>query len=330
MAVVTSSISSSQLKQLRPFDPNRDMLAVANLIESCFATTLDPDGKRYLRHMRAIAKRKGANRWISMATSVNTPPMAGYVWEEAGEIVGNLSLVPFLSQGSRINMIANVAVHPDHRRRGIARALTTAALEKSQKRFTSATWLQVRHDNQAAINLYLGMGFKPRAQRTTWVSSPRSLRGQAPLKTRVTLRRSHHWPDQNLWLDKNYPPALRWYFPIKLTSMRPGLWGWIYCFFNEIDVRHWAVENGQELLGVLSWQRTRRYADQVWLAASSEHEDLVLKSVLPYLRREQQLNRPIVLDYPHNRAISTLREAGFEPTSTLIWMEVKYDRSSSS
>lgn len=328
MAVVSSSLSSSQPKQLRPFNARRDMLAAADLIESCFSTTLDPDGRRYLRHMRAVAKKTSGSRWITMASSMNTLPMAGFVWEESGVVVGNLNLVPFMSQGRRINLISNVAVHPDHRRKGIARALTTAALEKSQKRFASATWLQVRHDNQVAINLYTKMGFAPRARRTTWVSSPRSMSGEPPSGIRVTFRRPSHWSLQQSWLDQVYPPELRWHFPMKMISLMPGLWGWLHRFFNEIDVRHWAVERDRELLGVVSWQESRRYADHMWLAAPPEYEDIVLKSVLPYIRREHRLSRPVALDIPEFRAANTLEVAGLEKASTLIWMEIKHERSS--
>jgi GNAT superfamily N-acetyltransferase len=326
MAVVSSSISSSQPKQLRPFDARRDMLPVANLIESCFSSSLDPDGRRYLGHMRSVAKRSGRSRWISLAYSTNTIPMAGFVWEEAGVLVGNLSLIPFISQGSRIFLIANVAVHPDYRRKGIARALTTAALTKSQKRFASATWLQVRHNNQAALDLYTKMGFSPRAQRTSWVASPRTMRGEPPLGIRVTFRRSSHWSLQRSWLDQNYPPALRWHFPLKQLSLKPGILGWLYRFFNEIDVRHWSVERDQKLLGVVSWQGSRRYADNLWLAAPPQQEDLVLSSVLPYIHRERTLSRPVALDLPDDRAAKSLADTGFEKTSTLIWMETRHDR----
>jgi ribosomal protein S18 acetylase RimI-like enzyme len=328
MSVVTTSIHSSQPKQLRPFDPRRDMLAVADLIESCFSPTLDPDGKRYLRRMRATANRTASSRWIPMVTSMSTLPMAGFVWVENGQVVGNLSLVPFFSRGRRINLIANVAVHPEYRRKGIARALTKAALEKSQKRFASATWLQVRHDNQAAIKLYTGMGFSPEARRTTWVSSPHSLKGEGGMDARVTYRRSVHWTHQASWLEQNYPTELRWHFPLKMLAMKPGFWGWLYRLINEIDVRHWAIQRGGKLLGVLSWQQTRRYADQVWLAAPPEYEDQVIKNLSPYLSRDRSFRRPISLDYPENRAVDTLKDAGFEATSTLIWMEVKHDWSS--
>ena len=94
--------------------------------------------------------------------------------------------------------------------------------------------------------------------------------------------------------------------------------------FNDIEVRHWAVERDRELLGVLTWQQTRKYVDQIWLAAPPEYEDLVLKSVLPFLRRDPHIRRPVSIDYPENRAVAALAEAGFEPVSTLIWMEVKH------
>jgi ribosomal protein S18 acetylase RimI-like enzyme len=326
MAVITSTFSTSKPKQLRPFDPRRDLKAVADLIEHCFSNTLDPDGKRYLRQMRAAAQRTGVNRWTSLVASTSTLPLAGFVWEEAGEVVGNLSLVPFLYHGRRIYLIANVAVYPEYRRRGIARALTSAALEKSRQRWVSATWLQVRSDNQAATDLYTKLGFVPQARRTTWVTTPESLRGAPSLEMRVTFRRSRHWAKQQCWLAQNYPPRLRWHLPLKITAMKPGIWGSIYCFFNDIDVRHWVVEQDQELLGALTWQGSSGFADYLWLAAPAEYEDIVLSTLLPFIRRERRLKRPVSLDYPENRAAETLSNAGFEPKSTLVWMEAKNDQ----
>jgi ribosomal protein S18 acetylase RimI-like enzyme len=328
MAVITSTFSTYKPKQLRPFDPRHDLKAVADLIEHCFANTLDPDGKRYLRQMRAAAQRKGVNWWTALAASTNTLPLAGFVWEEAGEVVGNLSLVPFLYHGRRIYLIANVAVYPEHRRRGIARALTSAALEKSHQRRVSATWLQVRHDNQAAIDLYTKLGFVPQARRTTWVVTPESLRGDPFPGMRVTFRRSRYWSQQQSWLDQNYPPRLRWHLTLKMTAVKPGIWGSIYSFFKEINVQHWALERDQDLLGILTWQGSSGFADYLWLAAPPEHEEMVLGTLLPFIRCERRLRRPVSLDYPENRAVEALSSAGFEPKSTLIWMEAKNDRNS--
>jgi L-amino acid N-acyltransferase YncA len=276
--------------------------------------------------MRAAAKKKGVNRWTSLAVSTNTLPLSGFVWEESGNVVGNLSLVPFTYQGGRIYLIANVAVQSEFRRKGIAQALTSAALEKCRQRRVSATWLQVRHDNPAAINLYLNRGFVSRARRTTWVAAPGTLKGESPDGIYVTNRRYRHWSQQKPWFDQNYPPLLRWNFPLKMTGVRPSFWSWVYRFFGEVDVRHWAVERNKELLGILSWQGSRRYADHLWLASPPENDELVLGTVLPFLRRESHLRRPISLNFPEGRAAKVLMDAGFEQKTTLIWMEAKHDR----
>jgi ribosomal protein S18 acetylase RimI-like enzyme len=326
MAVTTKVTPKLNSRQLRPFNPFRDSAVVADLIETSFSDTLDPDGRRYLHQMRAGSHKGGLNRWAAYAFNSTYPPLAGFVWEENGRVVGNLSLVPFLYKGQRINMIANVAVDPQYRRRGIARALTAAALEKSKRGYVRATWLQVRQDNQAAKNLYCELGFVSRASRTTWVADPASLIGEAPSDTRVSIRKRGHWPQQQRWLDQNYPSYLRWYLLLSVSVMGPGIFAAAYQWFNEMILQHWAVIRDETLLGVLSWQRSHRYADYLWLAASPSGEDEVIETTVPLIRRLRRLDRPLSLDYPENRAVDALTAAGFRQKVTLNWMEVNHDR----
>ncbi len=326
MAVVTTTLPTTRPPQLRPFDARRDLAAVADLIEFSFSATLDPDGRRYLQHMRSVARKKGLSRWSSMASSSNILSITGFVWEENGKVVGNLSLVPFLIKGRRIDLVANVAVYPEYQRRGIAKALTQAALEKSRDRHASAVWLQVRQDNQAALKLYTGLGFQARASRTTWVVTPGSLSGDFKPDLWTVHRKSRHWTWQKEWLDLNYPPALRWHLPLKMISMRPGLGSAIYRLLEDVDIHHWAVQRGRKLLGVLSWQRTRGYADHLWLAAPQEHEEAVLQTAIPYLRLDRNINRPLSLDYDAGRAVEILRRVGFKPKVTLVWMEAQHPK----
>jgi ribosomal protein S18 acetylase RimI-like enzyme len=105
------------------------------------------------------------------------------VWEEAGQLVGNLSMIPISVQGKRSYMIANVATHPDYRGRGIATALTYTAVRHAQEHGTSSVWLQVRDDNPSAIHIYVTQGFEERLRRTTWYSAPSypSLGDEAPV-----------------------------------------------------------------------------------------------------------------------------------------------------
>ena len=326
MAVSTKVKSPVIPRHLRPYNPFRDSEAVADLIEANFANTLDPDGRRYLSQMRAGSRKRGFYRWTNYIFRSNPHPLSGFVWEEDGQVVGNLSLVPFYYKGQRINMIANVAVSPQYRRRGIARALTQVALEKSRRGRANSTWLQVRHDNLAALNLYLDMGFVTKASRTTWIAYPEKLMKATLSDVKVRIRKRSHWHKQKLWLEQNYPTTLRWYFLLSMTAMAPGILAAVYQFFNDIDIQHWAVVRNNCLLGVFSWQRTYRYADYLWVASPSEYEDDVLQAILPTIRRFPRMSRPLALDYPQNRAVNVLTSVGIQPKITLNWMEVEHER----
>ncbi|MEW6385977.1 MAG: ribosomal protein S18-alanine N-acetyltransferase [Thermodesulfobacteriota bacterium] len=56
--------------------------------------------------------------------------------------------------------ILNLAVHPRHRRQGLARALLRAALAKARDLDAKAAWLEVRPSNQPARALYTSFGFQ--------------------------------------------------------------------------------------------------------------------------------------------------------------------------
>jgi GNAT superfamily N-acetyltransferase len=322
MAVVTQVSEKLKNPHIRPINARRDLANVADLIELCFAETLDADGKRYLRRMRQ-ASQGGRNSWFDPSALHMSVTAEGYIWEEDGTIIGNISLIPFSSFGRPIYLIANVAVHPDFRRQGIARALTDAALDWTRKRRIRSVWLQVRDDNLPAFRLYETTGFVERARRTTWTVLPDNLRGMTPAGIRIVDQKPRHWKHQNNWLRRNYPDNLFWYWALRRSAFRPGLLSQIANFFTETYIRHWGVEQHGRLLGMLSWKTTRTYADQLWLAAPPEHEDLVLQALLPYIHWREHSRRPLSMDMPTGRATNTLLEAGFHSTHTLVWMEIE-------
>ena len=114
-------------------------------------------------------------RWFNPPSFIINTIAEGFVWQENGEIVGNISLIPFTTLSRKIVLIANVAVHPDFRRKGIARSLTVAALEQAQSNHIRSIWLQVRDTNESALNLYKSLGFVEKARRTTWTLLPGNL-----------------------------------------------------------------------------------------------------------------------------------------------------------
>lgn len=309
---------------LRPFNLGRDLTEVADLIELCFAETLDRDGQRYLSQMRSAARSSSFLRWASRVSESVSLPLSGYVWEESGHVVGNLSLIPFNTGFRRIYLIANVAVHPDHRRKGIARSLTQAALTSLQRRGEEYPWLQVRADNPGAQELYASLGFRERACRTTWHSLPGLPGLETSPGTVITARQRNHWTQQRRWFQQAYPDEILWHFQITADLLDPGLRGWFQRFANTSLIAQWAALHHGELAGVLAWQSTNAYTDSLWLCADEGQEEAAIRSLLPYAIARKGNRRPLALDYPAGRADEAIRAAGFIPHVTLVWMQAAH------
>jgi ribosomal-protein-alanine N-acetyltransferase len=66
--------------------------------------------------------------------------------------------------------IHNLAVHPAYRRRGLGRALMQAVIEEAKSRRSTRVTLEVRKSNEAAQQLYQGLGFETRGVRKAYYS----------------------------------------------------------------------------------------------------------------------------------------------------------------
>jgi ribosomal protein S18 acetylase RimI-like enzyme len=305
---------------LRPFDVRRDLLAVADLVELCFAGSLDADGRLYIRQMRQAA-RNGA--WGEIAAGSELP-LSGMVWLEGGRLVGNLSLIPHTAGGRRIYLIANVAVHPDYRGRGIARELTHAALDEIEERGSPPTWLQVDETNATAVRLYSEMGFIERMRRTSWRLQPDMKRLFSAERTRVRPARAADWAQQKEWLEQNYPQELRWHLPLDMALLQPGLLGSLQRVFSERRSEQWSAERDGQLLGVLSWQSSALEADRVWLASEPGREEAAIPALAALAHGQFNPRRKLALNYAAGRAAEPLQAAGFSAARTLIWMELPW------
>ncbi len=323
MAVIAETASFTTPSHLRPLDVQRDLLAVADLIELCFASTMDADGEQYLRQLRHAARDASFLRWAPRAAERVAMPLSGFIWEEDGRLVGNLSLIPLNKQGKRVYFIANVAVHPDYRRRGIGRALTEAALDYIRRRHITTAWLQVRTDNPNALNLYLSEGFIERARRHTWQAVPGKQEGhvEKPGEISITNRNSSDWDVQKAWLNQNYPPEVAWNLPFNANSFKPSLITDLIRFISGETTHHWAARQNGRLLGALSFEPTPTSADNLWLAAPPSIEEEVILNLLPFALHNIAPFRPLTLNYPAGRAEEAFMAVGFKLHQTLIWME---------
>jgi ribosomal protein S18 acetylase RimI-like enzyme len=325
--MTTASLySHKKPDHVRILDISRDLDQVANLIEMCFPIHLDQDGQTYIREMRKTAREFRLMGWLSTLSAMGSEQAPGFVYEESGQIIGNLSLIPFQQRERRFHMIANVAVHPDHRRRGIARALTKRALAYIRRTSEPWVWLQVRDDNPAAINLYHSVGFIEQVVRTNWRIRPVELQtGQvrAELKYCLRRRRRADWERQQQWLADAYPSSIRWNLPVDFHRFSPGPLQVISNFLDGNRFKHWSVESAGDCRGTITWQKTNSFANNLWLAFPEHiNGDLLTKALHDVCKRLSGMH-PLSINYPYGRFKPLFEALGFQHFRSLIWMRLK-------
>ena len=316
------SLESQPLdRHIRPIDLKKDLAKIANLIEISFSERMDSEGRDYLQHMRLTSRNALYLQYAGTSPETSSYPFHGYVWEENDEVIGNLTLIYLRRAGQRDYFIANVAVHPGYRGRGIARQLTERALRHVSEHNGNSVYLQVDHDNAVAIHIYSVAGFVEIARRTTWRFATRapSLPSSSPL--RVSRVNREDWQQQSLWLNELYPPTIAWNLPFHLNHLEPGFQASFYRLANGILVKNWALHEGKGLHSVLSWEKGPFQSDHLWLATSPIWEEEAILTLLPYARMHIYKPGRVSMNYPAGRSVEAFHRAGMQEALNLIWME---------
>lgn len=169
----------------RPFRFSRDLGGVLDLMELAFGQ----EAARF-RDLRLLAS---LGPLLLPFEPLLREVWPGLVWDEDGRVVGNVNFarLPYLP---RVWLIFNVAVHPDYRRRGIARRLMNLALERVRLAGGEVAVLDVEAENLPARNLYLSLGFEPLERLAEY-------RGQAPTVVPVRSPNIRPWGFRD-WLGR--------------------------------------------------------------------------------------------------------------------------------
>ncbi|MBV6434781.1 MAG: Mycothiol acetyltransferase [Anaerolineae bacterium] len=221
---------------------------------------MDSSGRSALREMRTMARLSLGILPLALLNDLTVGISLGFVWEEDGRLVGNVSVYPAKlprSVGSSW-IIANVGVHPLYQRRGIARKLMLRAMQMIRDKEGAQALLQVDDYNTAAIDLYKGLGFVSERTFSTYRRSPSLRFPVSPLTGRpyIRRRRRSEWR-QEMQLAMELRPGERggigWLRPVVPELFRPDMRRSLRDFVNLRSFERLVVEPDAQRLQSVMW-----------------------------------------------------------------------------
>jgi ribosomal protein S18 acetylase RimI-like enzyme len=308
---------------IRRIDRRKDLREIADLIDLCFGSQMDPDGKRYLDYLRKVVVDQARLPNTYFESDTVSPLLDGFVCKQNGKIIGNLNCSFYKRNDEKIYFISNVAVDPENRLRGIAKNLVKEALTDASSRNCSSAWLQVRLENKIAYDLYCEFGFEQKATRTTWINKGIIQKREGLNDLKIRSRKFMDAILQKKWFLNIYPQEILWQMEINIEELNPKFLQTITNTLSGKRFLHWSIYREKELIGVISWQSCYQYADKLWLALKSDKEKIIIKNSLSLICQKINSQKPFIINYPYGRAREAFVQSGFYEFNTLIWMEKK-------
>jgi ribosomal protein S18 acetylase RimI-like enzyme len=316
---------------IRPFDIGRDLRPVAELIADAFTNELDPRGMAALREMRIMSHLSGLIKLLSRSTGELDDVFSGFVWVEAGKIVGNITVQRADKYGNRWQ-IANVAVAPAYRGRGIARTLMARALEHIEQSDGRWAVLQVYDHDQVARALYAHLGFEEvggsvdlRLDRVPKVAYPEA-------RPDFSVFSSQQWQPLYELATSQLNTHAQWWRALRRTDFQAPLetqFGeWLWWSLGRRRVYRRCFQNGRrfEAALMLNAQRWRgAHSLELWVRPeqAGAYEAYLVQWALATLQEYPRWPVKLGLSADHTAALNACREFGFKRLQTLITMRRK-------
>jgi ribosomal protein S18 acetylase RimI-like enzyme len=217
---------------IRPVNLRTDLAQLADLMELVFADTMDSNGRAALEEMRMLSRMPLGLGLIGRISETGLGMGLGYVWVEEERVIGNVSVAPahWPRDLGEAWIVANVGVHHDYQRRGIAQQLMEASLDLVRRRGGRYAILQVDASNETAVRLYERMGFHIQRSWTTW-RRPATIRVPAPVSPtplNVRRRRPSEWRAEYELAARVRPHergGVGWLRPLHPSLFRPSVLG---------------------------------------------------------------------------------------------------------
>ena len=320
-----TAIAHSQTAQagLRPIDLRRDLGAIARLIEICFGDQLDAGGRSAIREKLVLSRYGPLLGMLGSLLQYAPGWSLGFVWIEAGQLVGNVGVQPAAARRQSW-LIANVAVHPEYRRRGIARSLVQAAVDMAAARAGKEVLLQVKADNDGALRLYESLGFETLTTRIVWERRTRQVPGlSARPRKDIRLSSSSDWQAEFDLLSEERPEGLEWAQPLDARRFRPSFSRALGNFINGKREEHWIAGPEDQVHGWMGLRMTFGRFDHISLVIpQSRREELERAMLVRALRRLGRRPWAVRIEHPAEQSPELFKALQFRPLRTLRWLRL--------
>jgi [ribosomal protein S18]-alanine N-acetyltransferase len=142
---------------------------LARLLDRAGAPTIEPMRHRHIGQILAIERASYPKPWSSQVFHDELDQARHgyryYLVARRGRVVIGYGGLMFAADEAHVT---NLAVHPEHRRRGVASRLLLALARDAIERGSLAWTLEVRASNIAAQELYRRFGFVPAGVRARY------------------------------------------------------------------------------------------------------------------------------------------------------------------
>jgi ribosomal protein S18 acetylase RimI-like enzyme len=327
----TGRLATNEQAGIRPFDIGKDLRPVAELIADAFAHELDPRGNAALREMRIMSHVGGFLKLLNRSTGEFDDVFGGFVWVEDGKVVGNVTVQRADKTGNRWQ-IANVAVAPAYRGRGISRRLMDRALE--HVRSCGGQWavLQVYSRNTVARNLYEKLGFEE-------VGGSVELRlGKTPTVEPLASLPNFYTFFANQWqplyelANHQHNTTAQWWRAIRRSDFQmtfeQQVAEWFWHTAGRSKVYRRCIQTTQRfdaavVLTAARWQGTHQL--QLWVRPEKygQYETQLIQWALAVLQDYPRWPIQVSLSTDHVAAIEVAQRYGFQLQQALLTMRRK-------
>ena len=304
---------------IRPLRISTDLGVIAELLSVCFSDSMDEDGERYIAYLHDFAQSAFFTKLAERNPEKYSLPAEGFVYEENGKLIGNVTLSPMKYQGGTVYLISNVAVHPDYRGKGIATLLTKTSLQYLECKGIKQVWLQVKKENQAALALYDRFHFQSFMTRTTWIRKSSNIFLKKPANITLRRVRKEEFDSQKMLMERIYPAELTAAYGFEVASTQPLLKKWIKSIVQNRLRFHWTAEQeGQVGFASYDLFPEQSYVN-LWVTAPAGWEESFYRAMIPAV--QAKVGKEIRVNFPEKEFEDCFHEIGMQELNTLIWQK---------